>query len=146
MTTPTIDPHPPNRDRKTLEEALDAFKRATGLPTNLVAFAKQATPDHRADAVIELGKEEHRVTLFAEIKTVERATMLATLKGHLDRHDGQGLLVTPYLTAELANHCRKMDLQRYDGSLSTRAATTNLCTALRSSSKTPMTSRLTMWK
>ena len=66
------------------------------------------------DAIIELREAKRRLTLFAEVKHVDRATTLATLKERLAPFDGAGILIAPYLTPELAERCRQLDLQFMD--------------------------------
>lgn len=103
----------PNREMTILGDALEAFTNTTGLEANLVA-EEPTLPgtNHRADALVKIrGKDDYR-TFFAEVRTVERTTTLGTLKERLTEE--HGLLVTPYLTPELANHCRHIDLPFID--------------------------------
>ncbi len=105
----------PEREHKLLEDALAAFTRATGLHAAVLAREPKTPQDHRPDAVIEVGGPGKPLQLFVEIKAVDRAIALATVKQQLEPFGKQGALVTPYLTAELANHCRaKLDLQFID--------------------------------
>ena len=105
----------PERKHKLLEDALAAFTRATGLHAAILPREPKAPEGHHPDAVIEVGGPGKPLQLFVEIKTVDRAIALATAKQQLEPFGKQGLLVTPYLTAELATHCRaKLDLQFID--------------------------------
>lgn len=105
----------PERDHKLLEDALAAFTRATGLRAAILAREPKAPEGYHPDAVIEVGGPGKPLQLFVEIKAVDRAITLATAKQQLGAFGKPGLLVTPYLTAELATHCRaKLDLQFMD--------------------------------
>jgi hypothetical protein len=105
----------PEREHKLLEDALAAFTRATGLHAAILAKEPKAAEGRRPDAVIEVQGPGKRLQLFVEIKAVDRAIALATAKQQLEPFGEQGVLVTPYLTAELATHCRaKLDLQFLD--------------------------------
>ena len=68
----------------------------------------------RPDAVVELEEQDRRFTFLAEIKNVDRAAALGAVKEQITPYDGKGLLVAPYLTPELANHCRKIELPFID--------------------------------
>jgi hypothetical protein len=103
------------RERKLLEDALAALERATGLKAAVVAREPRIPQGAPADAAIEIAGHGKRLRFFVEIKPVDRVIALATAKQQLAPFGRQGLLVTPYLTAELANHCRtKLDLQFID--------------------------------
>ncbi len=103
------------RERRLLEDALAALTRATGLKAAVVAREPRIPRGARPDAAIEIEGHGKRLRFFVEIKTVDRVIALATAKHQLEPFGRQGMLVTPYLTAELANHCRtKLDLQFID--------------------------------
>jgi hypothetical protein len=107
--------HLPERERKLLEDALAALRRATGLTAAVVAGEPKIPQGARPDAAIDIAGQGKRLRFFVEIKAVDRAIALATAKQQLEPFGRQGMLVTPYLTAELANHCRtKLDLQFID--------------------------------
>ena len=107
--------HLRERERKLLEDALAALKRTTGLEAAIVAREPRILQGVRPDAAIEIAGHGKRLRFFVEIKTVDRVIALATAKQQLKPLGRQGVLVTPYLTAELANQCRaKLDLQFID--------------------------------
>src|SRR5438067_6406409 len=98
-----------------LDDALNALARTTGLHATVTAREPRLTNAVRPDALIEIRADGKRVLLFAEVKAVDRVVGLATVKNQLGKHAKRGVLVTPYLTAELADHCRKdLDLQFID--------------------------------
>lgn len=107
--------HLRERERKLLEDALAALRRATGLKAAVVAREPRIPQGARPDAAIKIAGHGKRLQFFVEIKTVDRVIALAIAKQQLEPFGRQGVLVTPHLTAELANHCRaKLDLQFID--------------------------------
>lgn len=107
--------HLREREGKLLEDALAALRRATGLKAAVVAREPKTREGARPDAAIEIEGDGRRFRFLVEIKAVDRAVALATAKHQLEPFGRQGVLVAPYLTAELANHCReKLDLQFID--------------------------------
>jgi hypothetical protein len=103
------------REGNLLRNALTALGRTTGL--NAAVLAKEPKTRHgaRPDATIEIKGKGKRFQFPVEIKTVDRAVALATAKQQLAPFGKHAVLIAPYLTAELANHCReKLDLQFID--------------------------------
>jgi hypothetical protein len=102
-------------EEKLLHDALAALARTTGLNATILAKEPRTRAGVRPDATIEIKGEGKRFRFPVEIKAVDRAVALTTAKQQLEPFDRQGVLVAPYLTAELANHCReKLDLQFID--------------------------------
>jgi hypothetical protein len=105
------------REQRIVQRAIEAFKATTGLPAEIEAMGVQL-PDKnlRADAIITLGAKPVRHTFVAEVKRIDRLAALAAVRNQLAR--GQlphpGLLVAPYITAETADHCRKLRLPFLD--------------------------------
>ncbi len=106
--------HLPEREGKLLEDALIAFRRVTGLKAGLVPKEPKIPKGAHPDAVIEVEGDGRRFRFFVEVKAVDRAVALATVKHRLEPFGHQGLLVAPYITPELANHCRKLNLPFID--------------------------------
>lgn len=102
------------RDRKLLEDALAALRRTTGLKTTVVARGPKTQKIALPGATIEIEGDGKRFRFFVEVKAVDRAVALATVKHRLEPFGQQGLLVAPYITPELANHCRKLNLHFID--------------------------------
>jgi hypothetical protein len=102
------------RDRKLLEDALAALRRTTGLKTAVLARGPQKPKIVPPDAIIEIEGDGKRFRFFVEVKAVDRAVALATVKHQLEALGQQGLLVAPYITPELANQCRKLNLPFID--------------------------------
>lgn len=107
--------HLSERENQLLHDALAALRRATGLNADVLAGEPMKRHGARPDATIEVKRDGKRFRFLVAIKAVDRAVALATAKQRLEPFGRQGLLVAPYLTAELANHCReKLDLQFID--------------------------------
>jgi hypothetical protein len=107
--------HLPERERRLLEDALAALQRATGLKAAVVASEPAIPRGARPDAAIEIQGNGRRLRFLVGIKAVDRAIALATVKHQLRPFGRRGVLVAPYVTAELANHCRvKLDLPFLD--------------------------------
>src|SRR5438128_12562708 len=101
-----------NLEFRILDDALAALKHTTALNTVILNQEPKALTRIRPDAEIQIETNGKRFRYFVEIKTVDRAIALAAAKNQLAPHGDRGMLVTRYLTAELANHCRnKLDLQ-----------------------------------
>jgi hypothetical protein len=90
-----------------LDEALAAFTRTTGLQAAVVNDAPERAARRRPDATIQIEANGRRFRFFGEIKAIDRAVALAAVKHQLEPYGKQGILIAPYLTTELANHCRQ---------------------------------------
>jgi len=98
-----------------LDNALGALTRTTGLNAVVVTSEPKPPKGARPDAAIEIDEGGRRFRFFVEIKVIDRAVALAAAKHQLEPYGRKGVLVAPYLTAELAQHCRdKLGLQFID--------------------------------
>jgi hypothetical protein len=98
-----------------LHEALAAFRRTTGLHAAIVRHEPKLRADRRPDAVIQIHGNGRRTQFLAQVKAVDRAVALATAKQQLEALGNHGILIAPYLTPELATHCRHtLDLNFLD--------------------------------
>ena len=69
----------------------------------------------RPDARVEIQGGTATTTLVADVKkTIGRAWVLEEVRHHLKAFNAPGLLVTRYLTPELARQCKNLDLQFMD--------------------------------
>ena len=103
------------QDREVLKRALAGLRRTTGLTAELEAGQPGNLKGPRPDAVVEVQAGGRRYQLYAEVKAVDRPVALAAAKHRLEAYGRKGVLVTPYLTAALARHCREpLDLQFID--------------------------------
>ena len=109
--------HQYQRERGLLEEALKALNRTTGLEAKIVALEPHTGrgKNMRPDATIDIRGAGKYHRYLVETKRVDRTVTLATVKHQLEHYGKPGVLIAPYLTPELANHCRdKLDLQFLD--------------------------------
>jgi hypothetical protein len=109
--------HLRQRERGLLDEALTALTRATGLKADIVATEPRVGhgTNLRPDAAVDIHGAGKRYRYLVETKRVDRAITLATVKHQLEHYGKPGVLIAPYLTPELANHCKdKLDLQFID--------------------------------
>jgi len=103
------------REIRVLEDALTALTRTTGFNAAIITRKPKRAAGTRPDAAIQIEANGKQFRFFAEVKTVDRAVALAAAKHQLEPHGERGVLVAPYLTAELANHCRnELDLHFID--------------------------------
>jgi hypothetical protein len=103
------------RETRILEDALAALTHTTGLNARIIAHEPKRAAGARPDAAIQIEANGKRFRFFAEIKAVDRAVALAAAKNQLEPYGNRGVLIAPYLTAELANHCRnKLNLHFID--------------------------------
>lgn len=106
---------PRTYETKVLDEALAAFTRTTGFPAAIVPHAPKRRPRGRAATAIQIEADRRRFRFLAEVKAIDRAAALAAAKHQLESHGPHGILVAPYLTPELATHCRQtLDLNFID--------------------------------
>jgi hypothetical protein len=104
------------RDATLIANALAAFTHVTGLPAEATDYEKLVKLNHRPDATIVITLGKQRFEFIAEAKlTLDRAVTLAAVKEHLTPYGERGVLITPYLTADLATKCREqLQLQFID--------------------------------
>lgn len=105
----------PAREAKVLEEALAALERTTGLKARATKHEFKAG-GHDPDVLIEIADGGKRYHFIGEIKpTVDRKLTLAAVRDQLEEYGREAVLIAPYLTPELATHCREqLDLQFFD--------------------------------
>jgi len=96
-----------------LEIAPLALQRTTGLKA-VVIPKHTVTPGHPTAVILRIETPEAGLALPAEVKAVDNKPALAMLKRRLDGPNGNGILITPYMTPFLADHCRELDLQFLD--------------------------------
>ena len=102
----------PTTEHRILDAALKALKRVTGLHAQIHAAA--AGQDRAADAIIELTTTRRKYCFRAEVKTVDRFATPAMIKAQGTAEREQPLLVAPYITREVAERCRQLDLPFID--------------------------------
>jgi hypothetical protein len=102
------------RDQALLTQALAALAANTGIAGKLLMSA--GAGGSSADAVIELTADGGKRRYFAQCKAkIDRESTLAMAKHQLSTLEAPGLLVTPYLSPQMAARCRAIELQFVDG-------------------------------
>jgi hypothetical protein len=102
-----------HREETVLEEAFAALRRTTGIEAQII---KSSDPPAAGDALIEIKTTTKKYKFLAEVKTVRHFATIGLVKeqlAHLDR-GVYPLLVAPYITRALAEHCRALHLPFLD--------------------------------
>lgn len=98
-----------------LSNALEALWEKTGIQGTLVHRQPRVTADYRADASVDLGSDGRTYHYFVECKTtIDRKAQLDQIDLKLRQIDSPLMLVTDYISKELAAHCRTIGLQFVD--------------------------------
>jgi len=104
----------PTREFEVLRKALAALPRTTGLHGRI----DEAEPPPRTcgDALIEVETAHRAFPFVAEVKDVRHFATVGLVKEQLDcaKRGTRPLLVAPYITRALAEHCRKLNLPFLD--------------------------------
>jgi hypothetical protein len=105
---------PPTQGHEILENALAALPRIAGLRGR----ATEAKPRRMAcgDAMVEIKTAQRTYPFVAKIKNVRHFATISLVKEQLAcrKRGVQPLLVVPYITRALAEHCRKVKLPFID--------------------------------
>jgi len=99
-----------------LETAVEALERTAGL-RGVIALGGEALAraGHRAPAAMVTFAEGNKKYRYAvDIKTADRPGTLGLISNKFEGYTLKGLLVAPYVTAEMAEHCRMRNLQFID--------------------------------
>lgn len=97
-------------ENQILNNALEAFRQTTGLPADVLEEEIQL-PQGRADAMIRLADTK---PLLAEIKKTLRPTTLGAAIAQLQRFKKPGAIVTDYITPQMAERLKEMDIPYLD--------------------------------
>lgn len=98
-------------------EALATLKQKVSLESRLLELEPASSTPYRADASIDLIYEGGSTFYLVECKsTIDRKTQIDQVRRQLESTGSPGLLITPHLTKELADHCRATGLQFVDTS------------------------------
>lgn len=102
-------------ETRILAAALKAVERTTGLTGNTGAHEPyQGKGLYRPAAFVTFNHERKEYRYMVEIKTVDRVVALGLLRARLKGCKPPVLLAAPYITATLAEHCRRLDIQFID--------------------------------
>jgi hypothetical protein len=98
--------------RLTLDRALEALARETGLTARVIRMDAFPGQNNGRDALIEVAGPQQTYRFAVAIKNnIDRFETLHQLQAFWPREAEQQLLVvTPYITQQLAERCREMDM------------------------------------
>lgn len=101
-------------DQKLVLAALDALEKNTGIVGKVIKLQ----PQHRAyvaDASIMLKHDAGTTRYLVACKaSVDRKMQVDQVRRQLDATDASGLLIAPYISKEIADHCKATGLQFID--------------------------------
>jgi hypothetical protein len=102
----------PEKERLLLDRALEALAKETGLTARVVGLEPCLTDGRRPDALVEVVDQLHTYLFEAEVKnTIDRFETLHQLQAFWPHGTGEQLIViAPYITQQLAERCREMEL------------------------------------
>lgn len=102
-----------------LQDALRALQDTTGVVSQFV-FVQNREAGRQANTVLDIAVNGKTETFFAEVKAADRVQAITHVKAQLDRlrhgklRKFRPLLITPYMTRQLAEECRHADLSFID--------------------------------
>lgn len=103
--------------RRLVDEALAAFHGSTGLEANLTQMhppspkSRKYSPDAQVDVMVIDGVH----TYLIECKTtIDRRIQADQVKRQLESLGSPGMLIAPYVSRDLAEYCKAIDLQFID--------------------------------
>ena len=101
-----------NTERDVLHRALEMFRKNTGLTLEIEPYPLQVT--YRPDAVIKIIWQNLKFLFEAEIKNnITRATLGGAVQ-RLNFFKEKGILITRYITPQIADELRKMNIPFMD--------------------------------
>jgi hypothetical protein len=112
---------PVSHENILLREALQALHEISGLDGHVLPDHPNEGSQYQPDALIEIVAGEQRVPFVVEVKNhADRVQVLGHVKSQLEKAIQDGflkyhpLLITPYITRQLAEECRKLNLPFID--------------------------------
>ena len=104
-----------NDDAALIGEAISALRDRLYLDARLVSVEPRSSLEHRYDADIDIIVEGVSTRYVVECKSsIDRRDLANQVKRQLLSIGGPGLLITPYVSREMARYCRDIDLQFID--------------------------------
>lgn len=102
-------------NQRLISEALEALWEQTDILGTVVEFDPQVAADHRADASVDLVFDDQTHHYLAECKIhIDRKAQVDQIDLRLRQTGSRRMLVTDYISKELAAHCRNVGLQFID--------------------------------
>lgn len=107
----------PDAERQLIDDALSALHGTTGLEAHLARMhpSLPVVRKYRPDAQVDLMVADGARSYFVECKThVDRRAQADQVKRQLDQLASPGMLITPYVSRDIADYCKSIDLQFLD--------------------------------
>jgi hypothetical protein len=95
--------------QQVLETAIANFNQTTGLHARVLGAIGRA-----GDAIVELRTDHQKLRFAANVKTVDRFETPAMMRAGPKNPPARPMLVAPYVTREIAERCRDLDLPFID--------------------------------
>ena len=100
-----------NKEIEILNEALDTFRRTTGLAVEVVEFEVRAPYGNFVqDATINVHWEDLKFLFAVEIKNVVTEAILAGVVHQMEQFQNKGILAAKYINPRAAERLKKMDI------------------------------------
>jgi hypothetical protein len=107
--------HAEGHEATLVDQALKALHDGPGLDAHLISVAPPSARDRGHDAEIDIIVGEGARRYLVECKTtVDRREHARKIKHQLEAVQETGLLITTYLSRDIARYCREIDLQFID--------------------------------
>lgn len=104
-----------NAEQQLLSDALEALWEKTDIQGTVVQLQPKVTADYQADASVDLVFDDETYHYIVECKTsVDRKAQVDQIDLRLRQIGSRLMLVTDYISKELAAHCRTVGLQFID--------------------------------
>lgn len=105
----------PNADRELAQAALLALVHKTGLSGKLLATEENGGARTAPDALIEFALEDRTYRYMGECKSdVDRKSLVRQVREQTSDLAEPGLLIAPYISREIAEYCREIEMQFID--------------------------------
>jgi hypothetical protein len=108
---------PPSRlaEKNLIVDALSALAEKTGIQGRVARLSPDSPGHDAVDGMVELAYDNGSGAWLVECKSsIDRKAQIDQVRRKLEETGAPGLLVTPYISKELAAHCRATDLQFID--------------------------------
>ena len=104
-----------NAEAALISHALRILQERTAIAGTLVTLEPVMPGQQEADGAVKLQHPNGTHRYFVECKSsIDRKEQLNKVQKQLERLGDEGFLITPYLSRELVEHCREIDLQFVD--------------------------------
>lgn len=115
MTELTLPSAANYSEKRLVLDALAALQEKAAIEGELVELEPSSSGEYKADALIDLVCGDEKSRYLVECKSfVDRKAQIDQVRRQLESTGSRSLLIAPYITKELAEHCRATGLQFID--------------------------------